>query len=44
MNEVDGRVVLEATALHTLHEIPLDHLEQFAIKDGPLSALFPFSS
>jgi hypothetical protein len=35
---------LEATALQTLNEVPLEDLEKFSVEDGPLTELFPFSS
>ena len=38
------RVVLEATAIQTLNQIPLADLERFSVQDGSLSELFPFSS
>ena len=38
------RVVLEATALQTLNEIPMEALEEFSIEDESLKDLFPFSS
>jgi hypothetical protein len=37
------RVVLEATAVQTLNEIPLDILEKYSVEDGPLTEMFPFS-
>jgi uncharacterized protein len=41
---IDDRVVLEATALQTLNEVPLTDLEKYSVEDGPLTELFPFSS
>lgn len=41
---IDGRVVLEATALQTLNEVQLEDLEKFSVEDGPLTEMFPFSS
>jgi len=38
------RVILEATAIQTLNEVPLENLEQFSVEDGPLTELFPFNS
>ena len=40
----ENRVVLEATAVQTLNEVPMEDLEKFSIEDGPLTELFPFSS
>ena len=38
------RVVLEATAIQTLNEVPMEDLEKFSIEDGAVTELFPFSS